>query len=87
MQTYSHQYFELLKKRRQLPIGRCKDEFMETLEKNQLAGETGAGKTTQTPQWCVDFALSLPVSHGQTRRVAAMSVAQHVANEMDVLLG
>jgi pre-mRNA-splicing factor ATP-dependent RNA helicase DHX15/PRP43 len=56
-----------------------------------LAGETGSGKTTKTPQWCVDFALLLPVAHGQKRRgvactqprrVAAMSVAQRVANEI-----
>jgi pre-mRNA-splicing factor ATP-dependent RNA helicase DHX15/PRP43 len=72
---------------------------MATLDKNQvtvLVGETGSGKTTQIPQWCVDFALTLPVSSGQKRRavactqprrVAAMSVAQRVANEMDVLLG
>ncbi len=61
-----------------------------------LAGETGSGKTTQTPQWCVDFALLLSVARGQKhrgvactqpRRVAAMSVAQRVANERDVLLG
>ena len=60
-----------------------------------LVGETGSGKTTQIPQWCVDFALELPfggqkrrgVACTQPRRVAAMSVAQRVANEMDVLLG
>lgn len=97
--AYSSQYFELLKKRRQLPIWEYKEAFMTTLEKNQvtvLVGETGSGKTTQIPQWCVDFALNSSVQHGknprgvactQPRRVAAMSVAQRVANEMDVLLG
>ena len=78
---YSYQYHELLRKREQLPI---------------LVGETGSGKTTQIPQWCVDYTLSLPIINGKTRpgiactqprRVAAMSVAQRVANEMDVLLG
>jgi pre-mRNA-splicing factor ATP-dependent RNA helicase DHX15/PRP43 len=99
MQTYSHQYLELYKKRRQLPVWEYKDAFMATLQKNQvtvLVGETGSGKTTQIPQWCVDFALAIPVTNGQKRRgvactqprrVAAMSVAQRVANEMDVLLG
>jgi pre-mRNA-splicing factor ATP-dependent RNA helicase DHX15/PRP43 len=99
MQAYSHQYLELFKKRRQLPIWEYKDAFMATLQRNQitvLVGETGSGKTTQIPQWCVDFALALPVANGQKRRgvactqprrVAAMSVAQRVANEMDVLLG
>ena len=99
MQPYSHQYTELFKKRRQLPVWEYKEAFMATLQKNQvtvLVGETGSGKTTQIPQWCVDFALSLPVANGQKRRgvactqprrVAAMSVAQRVANEMDVPLG
>ena len=99
MQSYSHRYLELLKKRRQLPVWEYKEAFMATLDKNQvtiLVGETGSGKTTQIPQWCVDFALSIPVPSGQKRRgvactqprrVAAMSVAQRVAHEMDVVLG
>lgn len=99
LQPYSHQYTELFKKRRQLPVWEYKEAFMATLQKNQvtvLVGETGSGKTTQIPQWCVDFALTLPVANGQKRRavactqprrVAAMSVAQRVANEMDVVLG
>ncbi|CAF2472656.1 unnamed protein product [Rotaria sp. Silwood2] len=99
LQNYSQQYFELLKKRRQLPVWEYKEAFIAALEKNQvtvLVGETGSGKTTQIPQWCVDFALALPIQSGQKRRgvactqprrVAAMSVAQRVANEMDVVLG
>ena len=55
-----------------------------------LVGETGSGKTTQIPQWCVDFAKRLgkkSVACTQPRRVAAMSVAQRVSEEMDVSLG
>jgi pre-mRNA-splicing factor ATP-dependent RNA helicase DHX15/PRP43 len=90
---------ELFKKRRQLPVWEYKDAFMATLQKNQvtvLVGETGSGKTTQIPQWCIEFTLALPLANGQKRRgvactqprrVAAMSVAQRVANEMDILLG
>ncbi|KAF9050822.1 P-loop containing nucleoside triphosphate hydrolase protein [Hymenopellis radicata] len=56
-----------------------------------LVGETGAGKTTQIPQF-VCFS-DLPHIRGklvactQPRRVAAMSVAKRVADEMDVQLG
>ena len=44
----------------------------------------------QIPQWCVDFSKKLgkkSVACTQPRRVAAMSVAQRVAEELDVSLG
>ncbi|KAF8970959.1 P-loop containing nucleoside triphosphate hydrolase protein [Flammula alnicola] len=56
-----------------------------------MVGETGSGKTTQIPQF-VAFS-DLPHTKGklvactQPRRVAAMSVAKRVADEMDVQLG
>ncbi|PAV83987.1 hypothetical protein WR25_21862 [Diploscapter pachys] len=71
---------------------------MEQLHNNQcltLVGETGSGKTTQIPQWCVEYVRSkgnIPgkkslVACTQPRRVAAMSVSTRVAEEMDVQLG
>src|SRR4051794_25522948 len=56
-----------------------------------FVGETGSGKTTQIPQFVLFD--DLPHFNGkliactQPRRVAAMSVAQRVADEMDVQLG
>ncbi|KAI0043022.1 hypothetical protein FA95DRAFT_1499245, partial [Auriscalpium vulgare] len=56
-----------------------------------MVGETGSGKTTQVPQFVVYS--DLPHTKGrvvactQPRRVAAMSVAKRVADEMDVSLG
>ena len=54
-------------------------------------GETGSGKTTQIPQYVVYDELAhltgKLVACTQPRRVAATSVAQRVADEMDVTLG
>jgi HrpA-like RNA helicase len=91
--VFTPRYYDLLKKRKQLPVWEYKDKFMELLASHQtivLVGETGSGKTTQIPQWCVEFARSFgkkSVSCTQPRRVAAMSVAQRVSEEMDVSLG
>ncbi|KRX23137.1 putative pre-mRNA-splicing factor ATP-dependent RNA helicase DHX15 [Trichinella nelsoni] len=96
----SENYFQLLEKRKHLPIFEYHDKFMEMLRQNQilvLVGETGSGKTTQIPQWCVDYVRlkgdltskggRRSVACTQPRRVAAMSVAARVAEEMDVSLG
>lgn len=86
-------YQNLYKKRITLPVFEYQADFMRLLSQHQcivLVGETGSGKTTQIPQWCVDFAVSKGrkgVSCTQPRRVAAMSVAQRVSEEMDVNLG
>jgi pre-mRNA-splicing factor ATP-dependent RNA helicase DHX15/PRP43 len=90
---YTPRYFELFRKRIALPVWEYQDKFLEILNKHQcicLVGETGSGKTTQIPQWCVEYARKVgkkAVSCTQPRRVAAMSVAQRVSEEMDVSLG
>ena len=64
--------------------------FVHSFQTICLVGETGSGKTTQIPQWCVEYARKVgnkSVSCTQPRRVAAMSVAQRVSEEMDVSLG
>uniref|UniRef100_A0A182WDJ3 RNA helicase n=1 Tax=Anopheles minimus TaxID=112268 RepID=A0A182WDJ3_9DIPT len=91
--AYSQNYYNLYKKRITLPVFEYKTDFMRLLSEHQcivLVGETGSGKTTQIPQWCVEYALqtsSKGVACTQPRRVAAMSVAQRVSEEMDVVLG
>lgn len=47
---YSQRYYDILEKRRDLPVWLQKDEFLRTLQSSQtliLVGETGSGKTTQ----------------------------------------
>jgi pre-mRNA-splicing factor ATP-dependent RNA helicase DHX15/PRP43 len=90
----SQRYFSILKTRRGLPVHAQRDEFLQMYQSSQIlvfVGETGSGKTTQIPQFVLFD--DLPHLNGkmvactQPRRVAAMSVAQRVAQEMDVTLG
>lgn len=54
-----------------------------------MVGETGSGKTTQLPQYLHEdgYTLRGKVGCTQPRRVAAMSVAARVSQEMGVKLG
>lgn len=55
-----------------------------------IEGETGSGKTTQIPQYLHEAGYTKDkkkIGCTQPRRVAAMSVAARVAEEMSVKLG
>ncbi|XP_057516708.1 probable pre-mRNA-splicing factor ATP-dependent RNA helicase DEAH2 isoform X2 [Amaranthus tricolor] len=95
---YTPRFFEILEKRKSLPVWQQKEEFLQVLNNNQiliLVGETGSGKTTQIPQFVIeaveldstDKRRKMMVACTQPRRVAAMSVSRRVAEEMDVTLG
>ena len=70
-----------------LPIVSYRESFLDLLQNNQViivSGETGSGKTTQLPKFCLEF---FPDKHSfigctQPRRVAATSVAARVATEL-----
>ena len=76
-----------------LPVWQAREDFIKMLHGNQttiLVGETGSGKTTQICQFVAEAGYatsSKMVACTQPRRVAAMSVARRVADEMDVILG
>ncbi|KAI8378133.1 P-loop containing nucleoside triphosphate hydrolase protein [Choanephora cucurbitarum] len=92
--AFSAKYQKILEGRRKLPVHAQRQEFLDMVHKNQfvvLVGETGSGKTTQIPQFLAYDELphlkGKMIACTQPRRVAAMSVAQRVADEMDVKLG
>ena len=76
--------------RRALPIVKIKDALTEALRTNQVvvvSGGTGSGKSTQCPQYILESAIAnglgpeTRIVVTQPRRIAAVSVAQRVANE------
>lgn len=79
--------------RKSLPIYPFKDDLLAAIKDHQVLiveGETGSGKTTQMPQYLIDAgycANGLKIGCTQPRRVAAMSVAARVAEEMNTKLG
>ncbi|KFA68001.1 hypothetical protein S40285_03560 [Stachybotrys chlorohalonatus IBT 40285] len=79
--------------RKSLPIYKYRDEFLAALEQYQvlvIVGETGSGKTTQLPQYLHEAGYTkngMKVGCTQPRRVAAMSVAARVADEVGVKVG
>ncbi|EFW99408.1 mRNA splicing factor RNA helicase [Grosmannia clavigera kw1407] len=79
--------------RKSLPIFAYRDEFLAAMEEHQIlviVGETGSGKTTQLPQYLHEAGFTkggMKVGCTQPRRVAAMSVAARVADEMGVKVG
>ena len=54
-----------------------------------MAGETGSGKTTQLPKICLEVGRGQAglIGHTQPRRIAARSVAERIAEELEVELG
>ena len=71
-----------------LPVTGFRDEILETVAVSAvtiITAETGAGKSTQVPQMLASAGYRVIVT--QPRRLAARSLAQQVANEMETRLG
>ena len=75
-----------------LPVSEQAEAICAAIIKHQVvivAGETGSGKTTQLPKICLAAGRGRAglIGHTQPRRLAARSVAQRIAEEMQVPLG
>ncbi|KAJ0981770.1 hypothetical protein J5N97_010025 [Dioscorea zingiberensis] len=82
----------LSEQRQYLPIFSVREELLQVVRENQVivvVGETGSGKTTQLTQYLLEdgYTRNGIVGCTQPRRVAAMSVAKRVSEEMETELG
>ncbi|MEQ6897413.1 ATP-dependent RNA helicase HrpA [Microbacterium sp. KR10-403] len=73
----------------ELPVSAARDEIARAIADHQVvivAGATGSGKTTQLPKICLELGRTR-IAHTQPRRIAARSIAERVAEELQVPLG
>ncbi|WP_244201050.1 ATP-dependent RNA helicase HrpA [Lonsdalea britannica] len=75
-----------------LPVSQKKDAIMKAIRDHQVvivAGETGSGKTTQLPKMCLELGRGVTglIGHTQPRRLAARTVADRIAAELEIPVG
>jgi ATP-dependent RNA helicase HrpA len=76
----------------ELPINQHAEAISTAINNNQvviICGETGSGKTTQLPKLCLTLGRGIEgyIGHTQPRRIAAKTVANRIADELDSDLG
>ncbi len=76
----------------ELPISAQREAILEALANRQVlivAGDTGSGKSTQLPQYCLELGRGLAglIAHTQPRRLAARALAARVAEELNQSVG
>src|SRR5882724_3156798 len=75
-----------------LPISAKREAIMEALGRSQVlivAGDTGSGKSTQLPQYCLELGRGTAglIAHTQPRRLAARALAARIADELGQSVG
>jgi ATP-dependent helicase HrpA len=75
-----------------LPISARREAIMQALRENQVlivAGDTGSGKSTQLPQYCLELGRGMTgiIAHTQPRRLAARALAARIAEELGQSVG
>ncbi|MFW3171777.1 ATP-dependent RNA helicase HrpA [Geodermatophilus sp. CPCC 206100] len=76
----------------ELPVSARREDIAAALRDSQVvvvAGETGSGKTTQLPKIALELGRGVRgrIGHTQPRRIAARTVAERIAEELDRPLG
>ncbi|KAG6661759.1 DExH-box ATP-dependent RNA helicase DExH6-like [Carya illinoinensis] len=79
---------QVAEERTKLPIASFRDVISSTIESHQvvlISGETGCGKTTQVPQFLLDYkwgkGKACKIVCTQPRRISATSVAERICYE------
>jgi ATP-dependent RNA helicase HrpA len=75
-----------------LPILSKKDDIIDAIKKHPvviISGETGSGKTTQIPKFCLAAGRGIDGKIGctQPRRIAAITISQRIAEELGEEMG
>ena len=73
----------------ELPVSAARVEIGDAIRDHQVvivAGATGSGKTTQLPKIALELGRER-IAHTQPRRLAARTIAERVAEELQVELG
>jgi ATP-dependent helicase HrpA len=75
-----------------LPITAKKDEIISAIRRHPVvvvSGDTGSGKSTQIPKFCLAAGRGIDglIGHTQPRRIAAQAVARRIAEEMGQSIG
>jgi ATP-dependent helicase HrpA len=70
-----------------LPISARREEIIDALRRHRVlivAGDTGSGKSTQLPQYCLEMGRGIDglIAHTQPRRLAARALAARIADEL-----
>src|ERR1700721_2531757 len=76
----------------ELPITARREAILEALQTGQgliVAGDTGSGKSTQLPQYCLELGrgIAAKIAHTQPRRLAARALAARIAEELGQSVG
>jgi ATP-dependent helicase HrpA len=76
----------------ELPISARREAILQALAERQVlivAGDTGSGKSTQLPQYCLELGRGMAglIAHTQPRRLAARALAARIAEELGQPLG
>src|SRR5450432_3467962 len=76
----------------ELPISARREAILNALADHQVlivAGDTGSGKSTQLPQYCLESGRGMAglIAHTQPRRLAARALAARIAEELGQSVG